>query len=292
MPRRRRGLLLVTGVRFAAVPIAAKLLGPEAGLALEPWVGDRGVAGLSFPPFPWAGYPLAGFLVGAAAAAWPAAADRRRVRVAAASVGLAAAGAIAVAVLVHLGYPLTRWSRLSPSAYGWGFTLLALLLAACLLVFPTRGGGRNQPADRRPRRPFRPAVRGLSLRGVAAFAVVPLHFLLIAAAGLAGLSFSTPLGVGVACVVVAVLSLAAAPAVSAAADRARRGRGTARIWWAGLTLAAAMLLLVGLPFFGGSARSALAGLGQLALCLLLALPLPWAEAKPGRAAHAPAATDR
>ena len=286
------GLLLVTAVRFAAVPVAARLLGPEAGLALEPWVGDRGVAGLSFPPFPWAGYPLVGLLVGAAASAWPAAVDRRRVRVATTLLPLAAVGFVAVAVLVHLGYPLTRWSRLSPSAYGWGFTLLALLVAACLLVFPARGGGNAESADRGPRWPFSPAVRGLSLRGVAAFAVVPLHFLLIAAAGLAGWSFSTAAGVSFACVVVSVLALAAAPAVSAAGERVRRRGGTARLWWAGLFFAVAMLVLVGLPAFGVHARSALASLGQLALCLLLALPLPWIDSRRVSPAHAAAASTR
>ncbi|BAM02431.1 heparan-alpha-glucosaminide N-acetyltransferase domain-containing protein [Phycisphaera mikurensis] len=273
-------LAAVSVARYAAVPLAGRVLGPEAVGLVAQLTGHRAVSGISFPPMPWLGYPLAGFLVGAAATASAGFIDRRRVAVAAALLAAGAACLAAAAWFAAHGYPLHRWGRLAPSSYAAGFAVLAALLALCLLVFPPRLGGAAGAdgaagsADRGPRPGFGLAVRGLSLRGVAAFAVVPLHFLAIDLAELAGVATATAAGVFLACGIVAAFALGAAPLVMAAAERVRAHPRADAAWFVALAAAAAALAAIGLPALRGPAGSAVASLGQLALCLLLALPLP------------------
>ena len=285
---RRRALLAagvllaaVSALRYAAVPAAERLLGPAVADAVAPWVGQRPVRGVSFPPMPWLGYPLVGFWVGAGATAFAQAVSRRRWAVAAGLVAVAAAAVAAAAAFIGLGHPLHRWERLSPSSYAAGFGVVALLLALCLVAF---GPGGARPADGGPRRGPGPAVRGLSLRGVAAFAVVPLHFGVLAALVGLGVRSTTTAGLFLWTGLVAALALGLAPRVAAAADRLGRSGGVAAAWWSGLGVALLALGLLSVSGWGERpSRVLVASLGQLALCLPLALPPPW------RAAPAPAA---
>ena len=298
----------VTALRYGGGAIASAL--PGGAGWLDAATGRRAVAGVSFPPMPWLGYPLVGWCVGAAATAATASAgsagfvDRRRGLVAGGLLAAAAACIAAAALLVGRGYPLHRWSTLSASSYAAGFGVLAVLLAACLVAFPSpRASAEAEPADRGRNRPEPPTVRGfrrvlapllspLCLRGVAAFAVVPLHFLLIAVLGSLGAETVTASGVLLACGIVAVFALGLAPAVAGVAGRIRAGGRTAAAWWIGLAIAAAAFILLCAPGWEAPARTILSSLGQLALCLLLALPLPWAAGRTDRLPQAAPALNR
>lgn len=303
--------LALSGLRYAAVPVAGKILGPGSVDMVAVFTGHRLVEGISFPPMPWLGYPLVGFLVGAAMTAFAESLDRRRLRVA---LGLFVVGAAclgATAFFATHGYPFYRWGRLAPSSYAAGFALLAWLGAACLLAFPPHLADTNPgsplaaspspstlrlgAADRGLRRLLGPAVRGCSLRGVAAFAVVPLHFLAIAIAEAAGVTVGSPGGLWLAWLAVAAVALGLAPGVSAVAEALRQSPRAAAAWWGGLAVAGLALVLLCLPResilpastpLSAPVRSLIASVAQLALCLLLALPLPWSRPRARGAAAA------
>ena len=271
-------LVLVSVLRYSGQQVAARLLGLDAAAWVALFTGQHDVHGLSFPPMPWLGYPLVGFWVGAAATSFADQIDRRRLLVGG---GLLLAGGLfvaAAAVFIDLGFLLFRWGRLSPSSYAAGFGLLALLLCVCLVVFRTRGA---RAADRGPHRPLGPAVRGLSLRGVAAFAVVPLHFLILSIAEGLGVTVHSSGTLFLAMAVVSVLALGLAPLVSSSAERIRAGRHVGLAWWSGLAVALLALGVLCVPGWEGPARSTVASVGQLALCLLLALPMPGLSRSPG-----------
>ncbi|MEM8783975.1 MAG: hypothetical protein AAGE65_14115 [Planctomycetota bacterium] len=281
---RAAGVLLfaVLGLRFVAGPAAERLLGMEPGGWLDvvtgrnvPGGGGPGAVaerapgawdvGISFPPIPWLVFPLAGFVLGAwlkARRAWVESHRGGFALFLLAGAGVCVAG---VALLLWRGGVLHRWGTISVASVLGGFAVLAALTALAVFVEERTGGGRR-------------VVDALSLRGIAAFSVVPLHFLLIGLATLAGLRPQTAVGITLAIATILIVVMLIAPRFvplgKAVAQAASRG-GAWRYWLAGLAVPVALLLAVTPGSVGDPAlRRVIVASGQLVLCVMLVLPPP------------------
>ena len=130
--------------------------------ALVDWVvGVRGVPALAYPLTPWMVYPLVGFVL-----ALRYAGPSRRWLLGSAAVGVLAGGAAVALVALHSA--LFRWGTVSASFFVLSLGVLAVAGLASMLL------ARGAPQ----------AAATLSLRGVASFAVIPLHYALLDACGL------------------------------------------------------------------------------------------------------------
>jgi uncharacterized membrane protein len=160
----------VVALRYVVGPVC-KNTWPTTGW-VQALVGVYGQPGVAYPLAPWLCFPLAGFLLGTAARHRMLSSDRQALAGSGARNGLSAApawvmaaaalliGAIAAAMLNTVGASFHRWGTV-----GIGFFALSLaVIGAVWLV--------SQAVSR-----WTPRVAaGLSLRGVAAFLVVPLHY--------------------------------------------------------------------------------------------------------------------
>jgi Heparan-alpha-glucosaminide N-acetyltransferase, catalytic len=257
--RRKRPAVVALALAFAVVAARYGLGAKGALLRLgldgdgaawfEIAVGAKGVLGVSYPPCPWLAYPLLGFALartGPALGRW-----RFLLGVAAVTLG---SGASAL-LFARAGLAFFRWGTVSVAFFAVSFAALGGSIAAALVI------------TRLPR-----AAAALSLRGVAALVVVPVHYFCVELA--ATLQRPPEDGaqlflLGVPIVVVAFASSKGAALViqrMAAWPRARALYLTACITAAGC----AWLLIPGrgapLPPFWATACMAA---GQLALCALL-----------------------
>jgi len=147
---------------------------PATGLVAAV-VGAHGQSGVSYPLAPWLVYPLAGLVVGIAyrvSALSTSSPDARMPRLAlsrlvvsplAIAVAIAALGGLGAGMLALRGSVFFHWESMSAAYFVLTVALLALGWALSLLM--------TQRALL--------VSRSLSVRGVAAFLVVPIHYALI-----------------------------------------------------------------------------------------------------------------
>lgn len=151
-------VVAIVAVRYAVGPFARSWL-PEQGLS--DWLtGLRGQPGVSYPLAPWMVYPLIGFVLGRLYVARDAAATQRQWLLPGAAIGFASLAL--TATMVWMGAGLFRWGSMSSSFFVLSFGVLAGF--ALLSVATARSA---------------PAGRLLALRGVASFAVIPIHYALL-----------------------------------------------------------------------------------------------------------------
>lgn len=273
-------LVIVLGLRFVAGPSAERVFGLEPGGWLDivtgrnvPGGGGPGVVaervpgswnlGISFPPIPWLVFPLAGFVLGA----WlKAKRDWLRAHrgvfalcmLSGASVCLAG-----VALLLMRGGELHRWGTISVASVLAAFAVVTVLTALCVFV-EEKGGA------------LRKIVDALSLRGIAAFSVVPLHFLMIGLATLFGWQPTTTLTITLATGVILVIAMSLAPRfvpLGQAVAKAATNGAAWRYWLVGLLVPVVLLLTVTPGSIDDDAlRRVLVASGQLVLCVMLVLP--------------------
>ncbi|MEM1445454.1 MAG: hypothetical protein AAGF84_05315 [Planctomycetota bacterium] len=274
-------LFAVLGLRFVAGPVAERVFGFAPGGWLDivtgrnvPGGGGPGAVaettasegwklGISFPPIPWLVFPLAGFVLGAWLKAKRDWLQAHRGIFTTAMLGGAVACAAGVALLLMRGGELHRWGTISVASVLAGFAVLAALTAGCV-YFEEKGGA------------LRKAVDALSLRGIAAFSVVPLHFLMIGLATLAGWQPATTMSITLAIAGILVIAMAVAPWFvplgKTVAKAATNGSGW-RYWLAGLVLPVVLLVWVTPGSVSDDAlRRVLVAVGQLVLCVMLVLP--------------------
>ena len=255
--RLRRGVPVALAV--AAVVVGARfLVGPLARTYAEhrPWVaillGTGG--GFGYPAGPWMAYPMLGFALGRFAgprASAITADPRLPFRVAL----LAIPPALFAVFLLSRGAQLQRYGSMNLAYFAYSLAALPLAMAACLAA--TR---------------WLPSATALALEGIRSFAVVPIHYLLIAVfVGLLG----PPPGIGGVLTVVALVAPASFLASRSVASLANflAGPGPRRACWvAAIALASLYHLVPGRPAGEGVAASALRATYLLALCLPLAAP--------------------
>jgi hypothetical protein len=165
--------MCVLALRFGMGPTLAEHL-PKTGL-IASVVGVHGQSGVSYPVSPWLVYPLAGLVVGIGYRT-PAASVVGDPRGAAPSalgqlirsplglaVTLASFGGCGSALLMLRGAVFFRWGSMSAAYFVLSIAFLGLGWALSILLV------RRAPL----------ASRGLSVRGVAAFLIVPIHYALI-----------------------------------------------------------------------------------------------------------------
>lgn len=126
-------------------------------------IGVHGVKNMSYPLCPWMAFPLLGFVLGrqydTLSDASPARRDRWLIRGAV----LAACLFLLGGLFARLGLPFFRWGIVSGAYFELALGIvLAAGLAAVMLV-------RSLPA----------MSKALALRGVASFAVIPIHYALL-----------------------------------------------------------------------------------------------------------------
>jgi hypothetical protein len=250
----------------AAVGVGACLVvrfgvGPHLGLAangsafaqlIRFAVGDGAIPGFSYALTPWLAYPLLGLWVGRFVAARANVVRSTRGRCAVAVAVAAAAGFCLCLVMAHRHLVFFRWGSMSLAYCVFGFSALLGSLSIVLVA-----AGRLQAT----------AVKALSLSGVASFILVPVHYLLVAAA-----QRIAPDGVRTGFPIALPILIGAVFWVSKWLDRrisalVRKARGT---WWSSVLLLAILAILVRLVFVprngGESQRLLLMVSAQLLAC--------------------------
>ena len=296
----------VMALRFAFAPLAMRALGPEHAdtvAQLDRLFGNDQIDSVSFNPGPWLVIPLAGFVLGRGLA-WLQQRGAAR-----GSGAWRMPTAVVLTVLGGAGVVGSYFFSANGGTHFYRFGVLSLPYlvggtALCVLLLGVLLARYGQGADRLGR------VGGLgwlSLRGIAAFLVVPLHFMAIHLwRGVRGGPIDAPGPWDVEAwawmLLLPVLCLWAAPKLAevyrhvCGPDRKRPERWTvvstpALLWsmWVAVVVATAALGVV-LYQTGdrGWVTIVARSVGQLALCGLLILPLPGTAAA-RRARRTPAA---
>lgn len=212
-------------------------------------VGATGVNGLSYPPCPWLVYPLLGFAVARTA---PALGPRRTwVALAAALLGSAAL----TWLLARAGLVFFRWGTVSAAFFVLTFAVLSGSIAAALALV------------RLPR-----LAAALSLRGVAALVLVPLHYLCVELAAAFGRPPSGGAQLVLLGVPVAVVAFAGSKRAALAIQRMAGWPRSRALYLSACAVAALcgwqLIPARGVPLEPFWAVACMAA-GQLALCALL-----------------------
>jgi hypothetical protein len=206
---------------------------------------------VSYPGAPWLVYPLLGLMLGMAWRAWAGHPPPR------AWAGLAAIGiafATAAAVLAWRGESFHRWGSVAAGFFAASMAVLVVLAALSVVL-----------VRRAPR-----AAAAMSLGGVAAFAVVPLHYAAVHALALAP-DVSVGLYVAIASTITALAFALSRRFESCAAALARAQRRRSASWLAFGFVAVAAAVMVVLAQQGQTLASLwTAALAQLGVGLLFA----------------------
>jgi hypothetical protein len=254
------GALACLALRYAIGP----LLGlREQGSALVQLgriiVGERTIPGFSYALVPWLAFPLLGMWMGRLAASHAAGirASRGKAAIVLGAIGLL--GLALCAALAHRGLTFFRWGTMSFAYCLFSFSALCTALA---LALAAAGTERLRPA----------LIEAMSLSGVASFALVPLHFGLVAVARACApdvVRAAFPLAVVVLIVAVFAASKLVDRNINALAALAHN-----RLWPSLLfgTIAAILVSFVLVPMSrDGAERLTLATLAQLLACGLFVM---------------------
>ena len=249
------GLLVA---RYGVGPMVRPRLEDQPVLGLL--LGVRGLSGVSYPLSPWMIYPLVGFVLGrlyAARKRGTAILGNRWTTVGAAVCAGSFTGA---AALVWAHATVFRWGTVS-----FAFFVLSIgVLSACGLLAMASSVGATRPA------------RAFALRGVASFAVIPLHYGLIDILDGAATPLQ-PLGFSAACLALVIVSWASSKALALLVAKKATADGH-RLIFSVLSAVLAMLVAIiiiglprSLPTWGATATVLLA---QLVVAALLGFRPP------------------
>ena len=254
LARQRRAVALALGaalvlalLRFGLAPLALPWSERIPPLA---WVlGFPGVERVSYPLTPWLCYPLLGFVLGrwCATRREPPSVPRALAAFAAGSLAALALGRLAL----HLGLSDNRWTTMGAAYFVLSFAMIGFALWVAVAAAAAA----------------RPLAAALSLRGVSAYAVVPIHFLLIQAAHEGRFDGLPSAGFALAAASIALAALVLAKGFAALLGRAHAAGPTTLRAATGALLLACALGLWALPAVHRLAfeSQALVTLGQLAL---------------------------
>lgn len=247
------GLLLFG--RFLLAPLSSRFLTGD----LQGWVaialGQHGLVGFSYLPFPWLAYPLLGFLLGRQIVAAPSSGVMALSNLGRLTAGIGVLGIGGAILLANLGATLFRWGSLSLSffvlgvgACGAGWWLAGVLVAH----LPSRW------------------CAAASLRGVASLALVPIHYAIVELGRRLGCHDITEASTFfVAAAVAVLLAFAFAKAFAHLLESGLRGGnriGLLFVSWGGAAVALPGKLLLA-PEWGVVCLV----VGQLLLCIPLTL---------------------
>ncbi len=257
------GLLLTVALRFGVGPLMQGAEEVQRVNAMVNWLlGTKGTSSVSYPCSPWMAYPLFGYLVGVGILRCRSLIESHRNKVIAASITLASGPAMLSGILWQRGASFHRWSTVGIGFFVVSFAVILVCLAAVLWL---------QGIDR-----LKVLRRPLSLKGIASLAIVPIHYLLIYLAAIAGVSNLTiAMFVPVICILLWATFMIA-KSVEQLSMTVREVSDQTKVW---LALVALLVVSAGLTMMLGQSAASLSiyprTIGQLALCLLFVVRLPF-----------------
>ncbi|MGB3511212.1 MAG: hypothetical protein WBA93_18645 [Microcoleaceae cyanobacterium] len=248
------GFILVFLLRYIIGPNIREL-GLDHGLIT--WIiGTSGISGISYPLSPWLAYPLFGYIVGYMAMNYREFINIRRLKVISGMLIAAAFPALAGIIMLQAGLSFHRWGTVALAFYTVSFAVILICLAVSLVI------GRNTT----------PKIWHdiLSLRGISALAVVPVHYFLIYLVVINGVTEVNLVSFSILTLVILILSFYLARSVEQLSQKLREMEQKKLIWF---TLSGIFLLTASLTLVWGISNSTLAMLprtvGQIVLCQLL-----------------------
>jgi uncharacterized membrane protein len=268
--RRSKSPLIYCTIGFVGVFIIRYLLGPminslgyeQRGWWLLDWIiGTYEISGVSYPLSPWIAYPLAGYIVGAAAMGYRDYIKTHRLRVVFGLLMLALLPAIASLILLQTGATFFRWGTVSLGFYILSFAILLVSISATVaLCGETR---------------LNICQNALSLKGIASLAVVPVHNLLIQLVSWMGAKELNLLTYGSVAIAILITSFLLARFVEKLSLIILQIKKQKLVWYG---LAAIFLVTAGLTLIYNRESTSLVMLtrcfGQIVLCLLFVIRLP------------------
>jgi len=241
--------VLLLCVRYLVGPLIRDRLDGSAWLA---WLsGAQGVPGVSYPMSPWMVYPMLGFVLGRLFVASRPTASSSGARWMRTGAATCLAACLATAGLVAMKASLFRWGTMSAAFFVASIGVLAGAGITALLV----------------RTSWPRIATTLALRGVASFAVIPLHYGLLDACRALDLPL-TPAGFMLAFAGIVVLSWLGSIAVAAMVSHLAASARPRLVFAA---LVGALVLLSASIASASTGWVALGSLGGLTLVLLAQL---------------------
>ncbi len=269
--RRSKAPLTYCLVGFIAVSLMRYLLGPliddlgdaSLGWGVLHWIlGTKDNPGVSYPLSPWMAYPFAGYIIGVAAMRYRDFIETRRLQVISGLLILAGLPAIAGIILAQRGASFFRWGTVGVGFYVVSFAVILSGIAAVLIMC---GDSRLKVCQ-----------DALSLKGIASLAVVPLHYFLIYLAVSLGVTGVDLFRFALSAIAISTMSFLLSRAVENLSQIIRQVKKQKVAWFG---LAVMLVLAAGLTLFYSRDSTSLAllprTLGQLVLCLLFVLRLPF-----------------
>lgn len=254
------GIGLVSLMRYGVAPLL-RSQSLELPWVLD-WVVGNPVELVSYPLSPWMAYPLLGFLIGRSLQRYGRLLSDRPTLI---LLGLTGAGIIPVIGSVLLAQrseaAFFRWGSVAIGFYIASFAVIAyglfLAWAICRSYL------------------LKPAQSFLALRGVASFAIVPIHYLLIDIMTYMGIRVTSVISYGVMSSLVIGVAFLLAYQVETLAKKATRIKAQETVW---ISLTSIVVLLSILTWVGVP-NSLLTSLstttGQVALCILFLVRSPF-----------------
>ncbi|MDJ0556004.1 MAG: hypothetical protein QNJ68_16500 [Microcoleaceae cyanobacterium MO_207.B10] len=219
-------------------------------------VGTSKISGISYPLSPWLAYPLFGYIIGWMAMNYREFINIRRLKVISGLFVAAAFPTLAGIIMLQAGLSFHRWGTVALAFYIVSFAIILIGLAVSLVI-----GRETTPKI---------CQDILSLRGISALAVVPVHYFIIYLVVISG---ATELNFVSYCLVTLVILIASfylARSVEQLSQKLRKIERRKLIWF---TLSGIFLLAASLTLFWGINNPVLAMLprtvGQIVLCQLL-----------------------
>ena len=256
------GFVAISIIRYLLGPVIHSLGYPQQGWWLLDWIiGTSAIDGVSYPLSPWMAYPLAGYIVGAAAMRYRDYIKTHRLRVVFGLLMLAGMPAIASLILLQRGSSFFRWGTVSLGFYIVSFAILLVSIAGILALC---GEPRLSVCQ-----------NALSLKGIASLAVVPVHYFLIDLVTRMGAKGVNLLSYGMIAIAVLIASFLLARFVETLSNMMLKIKQQKLVWYG---LASMFLLAVALTLIYNRESTSLVMLtrtfGQIVLCLLFVIRLP------------------
>ncbi len=254
------GIGLVSLMRYGVAPLL-RSLHLELPWVLN-WIFGNIVEFVSYPLSPWIAYPLLGFLIGRSLQRYGSLLSGRPTWI---LLGLTGAGIMPAIGSVLLAQrsetAFFRWGSVAIGFYIASFAVVAygLLLAWALCCFYS----------------LKPVQSFLALRGVASFAIVPIHYLLIDIMTYTGIRVMSVISYTIIGVLVIGIAFLLAYQVETLAKKAARIKAQETVWLSLASVVALFSILtwVGVPNSLLTSLSTTAG--QVALCILFLVRSPF-----------------
>lgn len=263
------GIVIISGLRFISVPLITKLFGYTVDLPIVHWIlGNPAVPGISYPLSPWIVYPLLGFIVGAMAVRHWAMINTRRWQMVIKLTGLALFPTLIGFVIAWKGGVFFRWGTMNLNFYIVSFAAILFSMAGSLAICAT---AKSKPQ-------LKPLQTALALPGIASFAIVPIHYFLIALLARAGVKDLHGFSFCLMLLILTTLTFLLAQGLAEFSHKLSQMQSQKKLW---LMLVVAIALFSGITLLFGQ-EAALLPLftrtdGQLLLCLLFAVRSPFEQ---------------